>query len=157
MFYQQSIIASPASRLRLRVSLHTNNHCHSVGVITAVPPEMAGVASALLQIAFQAGSTIALAIQAGLLTVYPGSIGNWDNVKVSFWFEVGWAGVWCVGFLVWYRPGKRARAGTGVADVGEGTVEEGKDCDGALNARRSDTTLSENGERKREVWDSPVV
>lgn len=55
----------------------------SVGVITAVPAQTSGVASALLQVSFQAGSTIALAIQSGLLTVYPGSIGNWANVQVS--------------------------------------------------------------------------
>ena len=62
------------------------------------------MASAVLQVAFQAGSVIALAIQAGLLTIHPGSVGNWSNVRASLWFEFGWCAVWMVGFVAWYRP-----------------------------------------------------
>ncbi|WVQ80042.1 hypothetical protein IAT38_002143 [Cryptococcus sp. DSM 104549] len=76
---------------------------NNVGVMTSVPPEMAGVAGALLQVSVQVGNALALAIQSGLLTVYPGGIYNFDNVKVSWYFELGWTAVWLVGFLVFYR------------------------------------------------------
>ncbi|OCF55192.1 hypothetical protein L486_07305 [Kwoniella mangroviensis CBS 10435] len=55
----------------------------NVGVITAVPPSIAGIAGGLIQVAFQAGSALALGIQAGLLTVHPGSLGNFKNVLVG--------------------------------------------------------------------------
>jgi hypothetical protein len=59
----------------------------SVAVMTAVPPSMAGVAGATLQTAYQIGSSIALAIQAGLLTVNQGGIHNSANVQASWYFE----------------------------------------------------------------------
>lgn len=93
-------------------------------MIRSVPPEISGVAGGLLQVSFQAGSTIALAIQAGLLTVYPGEIENWRNVQVSFWFELAWAVVWLVGFLCWYRPAKEREVEDGVV---EGVLEKGKE------------------------------
>lgn len=40
----------------------------NVGVMTSVPPEQSGVAGAMLQVAFQVGSAVALSIQAGLFT-----------------------------------------------------------------------------------------
>ncbi|OCF72080.1 hypothetical protein I204_07344 [Kwoniella mangroviensis CBS 8886] len=55
----------------------------NVGVITAVPPSIAGIAGGLIQVSFQAGSALALGIQAGLLTVHPGSLGNFKNVLVG--------------------------------------------------------------------------
>ena len=79
----------------------------SVGVITAAPPEAAGVTSGLLQVAFQAGSSIALAIQAGLMTTREGGTSNWTNVQVVYWFMLGWAGVFTIVFLALYRPLKR--------------------------------------------------
>ena len=79
----------------------------SVGVILSAPKDKTGVASALLQVAFQAGSNIALAIQAALLTTYEGGVGNWANVRASFWFEFGWAVVWAIGFLLWYRESRK--------------------------------------------------
>ncbi|EKD01764.1 hypothetical protein A1Q2_03827 [Trichosporon asahii var. asahii CBS 8904] len=74
----------------------------TVGVMTSTPAEMAGVAGAVLQVAFQIGSTVGLSVQAGLLTV-----GSWPgNVKASLYFQMGWCALWLVGFLALYRPSK---------------------------------------------------
>lgn len=74
----------------------------TVGVMTSTPAEMAGVAGAVLQVAFQIGSTVGLSVQAGLLTV-----GSWPgNVKASLYFQMGWCGLWLVLFLALYRPSK---------------------------------------------------
>ena len=82
----------------------------NVGIMTSVPAEMGGVAGATLQTALRVGSAVALSIQSGLLTVDPGSIGDYDNVRASFYFEIGWGIVWLVGFLGCYRPNKISRA-----------------------------------------------
>jgi hypothetical protein len=78
----------------------------NVGIMTSVPAEMAGVAGAVLQVSLQVGSAVALSIQAGLLTVAPGSISNFTNVTTSWYFELGWGIVWLVAFLVFYKPQK---------------------------------------------------
>jgi len=96
----------------------------NVGIMTSVPPEMGGVAGAMLQTAFQVGSAVALSIQSGLLTVNPGSISNFENVQTSFYFEMGWGIVWLIGFVLLYRPKKTATA--------EGDAEEGKRVVAAL-------------------------
>lgn len=78
----------------------------NVGVMTSAPPDMAGVAGAVLQVAFQIGSTVGLSVQAGLLTV-----GEWPhNVKASFYFQMGWCALWLVLFLALYRPSKNQAA-----------------------------------------------
>lgn len=79
----------------------------NVGVMTSVPPEMAGVAGAVLQVALQVGSAVALSIQAGLLTIEPGNLTNWVNVRISYIFVLGWGVIWLVGFLVFYKPGRK--------------------------------------------------
>jgi hypothetical protein len=76
--------------------------------MTSVPPEMAGVAGAVLQIALQVGAAVALSIQAGLLTINEGGLDNFANTRISFYFQIGWAAVWVVAFLVFYRPAKGA-------------------------------------------------
>ena len=76
----------------------------NVGIMTSVPPEMTGVAGAVLQVALQVGSAIAMSIQAGLLTIEPGGIHNYTNVRTSWYFQLGWAIVWLIMFLVFYRP-----------------------------------------------------
>lgn len=76
----------------------------SVGVLRSVPAEMAGVAGAVLSSAFQLGPAVALSIQAGLLTVQPGNVGNWVNVRASFIFVLGWGVIWLVEFLVFFKP-----------------------------------------------------
>jgi len=76
----------------------------NVSVMTSVPPQMAGVAGAVLQVAAQIGMTIALSIQAGLLTVNEGWLYNFANVRISWSFELGWGVVWLIMFLVFYRP-----------------------------------------------------
>jgi hypothetical protein len=83
----------------------------------SVPPEMAGVAGAVLQVAFRIGSVVALAVQSGLETVNPGSISNFENVQASFYFEMGWEIVWVTAFLIFYRPKK--------TPTPEGAAEEG--------------------------------
>jgi hypothetical protein len=80
----------------------------NAGIMTAVPPEMAGVAGAVLQVALQVGSAVALSIQAGLLTIERGNITNWVNVRASFIFVLGWGLVWVLGFLVFYRPVRKS-------------------------------------------------
>lgn len=82
----------------------------NVGIMTSVPPEMAGVAGAVLQVALQVGSAVGLSVQAGLLTVQPGNLSNWVNVRSSFIFVIGWGALWLVGFLIFFRPGKTATA-----------------------------------------------
>ncbi|WWD19285.1 hypothetical protein CI109_103743 [Kwoniella shandongensis] len=82
-------------------------NANNVGVMTSVPPEMAGVAGALLQTAVQTGNAIALGVQSGLFTVHPGGIHDWRNVQASAYFEAGWAAVWMIGFIVLYKPKKR--------------------------------------------------
>lgn len=78
----------------------------NVGVMTSVPAEMAGVAGAVLQVSLQVGSAVALSVQAGLLTVNPGGIENLTNVKISWYFMLGWTLLWGIGFVVLYRPKK---------------------------------------------------
>lgn len=90
----------------------------NVGIMTSVPASEAGVCGAILQVALQVGSAVALSIQAGLFTVQEGGLENFENVKVSWYFELGWGLLWVVGFLIFYRPGKSANAG--------GEAEEGK-------------------------------
>lgn len=80
----------------------------NVGVMTSVPAEMSGVAGAVLQVALQVGSAVALSIQAGLLTIEPGWIYNFNNVRASWLFQLGWGIVWLIGFVVFFRPGKNA-------------------------------------------------
>lgn len=80
----------------------------NVGVMGAVPPEMAGVAGAILQVAMSVGLAASLSIQAGLLTVEAGNYGKWVNVRTSFIFTAAWGLVWLVGFLVLYRPGRKS-------------------------------------------------
>jgi hypothetical protein len=95
----------------------------NVAVMTSVPAEMAGVAGAVLQVALQVGSAVALSIQAGLFTINPGSIENFANVQASFYFELGWGIVWLIGFLVFYRPSKNTNGSAeGEAENGERKV-----------------------------------
>ncbi|WOO85314.1 putative MFS-type transporterc [Vanrija pseudolonga] len=78
----------------------------NVGVMTAVPPEMAGVAGAILQVSFQMGTAVGFSVQSGLLTIKPGGLTNPTNVHASFYFQLGWAALWFLGFAVLYRPSK---------------------------------------------------
>ena len=71
--------------------------------MTAVPPDQAGVAGALLQSLMQLGSATGISVQDGLFTVHPGSVDNFANVQISWWFGVGWVGVFAVIFAVFYR------------------------------------------------------
>ncbi|KAL7419423.1 hypothetical protein Q5752_006261 [Cryptotrichosporon argae] len=89
----------------------------TVGVMLAVPSDMAGVAGAVLQVAFQAGAAVGFAVQAGLLTVNDGGVANYENIQASFYFQLGWIILWLVGFLVLYRPAENVS--TGAADSAE--------------------------------------
>jgi hypothetical protein len=79
--------------------------------MTSVPPESSGVAGALLQVSLQVGTVIALSIQAGLLTLNPGSFEEFSNIQASFWFQFGWCLFNLAIFLAFYKPGPLA-AGT---------------------------------------------
>ena len=74
----------------------------NVLVMTSVPSEIAGVAGSMLQV----GSAVALSVQAGLLTVHPGSIYNSANVQASYYFQLGVTALLLVAFIVFYKPSK---------------------------------------------------
>ncbi|ADV23629.1 efflux protein EncT [Cryptococcus gattii Ru294] len=78
----------------------------SVGAMCAVPADVGGVAGATLQVAYQVGAAVSFAVQAGLFTVNEGGISNFDNIRASFYFEIGFIALWLIGFLVFYRPPK---------------------------------------------------
>lgn len=78
--------------------------------MTAAPPEISGVVGGMVQAAIQAGNVIALTVQAGLLTIHPGGVGDYRNVTASFAFMIGWGGACLIGFWVFYRPGKPANS-----------------------------------------------
>ncbi|WOO78849.1 putative MFS-type transporterc [Vanrija pseudolonga] len=78
----------------------------NVGIMTAVPEEMAGVAGAIFQVALQMGSAIGFSVQAGLFTIKEGGLTNPTNIHASFYFQLGWVALWLIGFAVLYRPSK---------------------------------------------------
>ncbi|WVO21375.1 uncharacterized protein IAS62_002683 [Cryptococcus decagattii] len=78
----------------------------SVGAMCAVPANVGGVAGATLQVAYQVGAAVSFAVQAGLFTVNEGGISNFDNIRASLYFEIGFIALWLIGFLVFYRPPK---------------------------------------------------
>jgi hypothetical protein len=80
----------------------------SITVMTTVPPQMSGVAGAMLQVSLQVGAVIGLSVQAGLLTRRPGLIANYENVQASFWFQFGWCLFNLIIFLAFFRAGKVA-------------------------------------------------
>lgn len=84
------------------------------GLMTAVPPDQAGVAGALLQSLMQLGSAAGISIQDGLFTVHPGSVDNFANVQISWWFGVGWVGLFAIIFAACYRQPKVADSSEGV-------------------------------------------
>lgn len=71
--------------------------------MTAAPAEQAGVVGAILQTAIQAGNAVAVSIQAGLMTIYPGGITDFRNIAASFYFVMGWGALWLVLFWVFFR------------------------------------------------------
>ena len=75
-----------------------------VAVMLVAPPEQAGVVGAVLQTSMQASTVIALSIQAGIMTIRPGGIEDIINVRASWYFQLGWLGLWLIGFLALYRP-----------------------------------------------------
>lgn len=84
----------------------------NVAIMTSVPAEVSGVTGAVLQVGIQLGATIGFAIQAGLLTVNPGGLQNPENLRASFYFQLGWGALWLIGFLALYREPKRASTDT---------------------------------------------
>jgi hypothetical protein len=82
--------------------------------MTAVPPDMAGVAGATLQVSFQVGFAVGFAVRAGLFTIPPGGLANRNNVNASFYFQLGWCALWLVFFPVCYRPSKAVQVGQAV-------------------------------------------
>ncbi|EIW68412.1 hypothetical protein TREMEDRAFT_32556 [Tremella mesenterica DSM 1558] len=84
----------------------------NITVMTSVPPQMSGVAGALLQVSLQVGAVIGLSVQAGLLTREPGSFMNYANVQASFWFQAGWSFLNMIAFLIFFRPQKKTNGET---------------------------------------------
>jgi hypothetical protein len=72
--------------------------------MTAAPPEIAGVVGGMVQAASQAGNVIGLTIQAGLLTIHPGGVGEWKNVTASFAFMIGWGAACLIAFWIFFKP-----------------------------------------------------
>ncbi|BEI80665.1 hypothetical protein CcaverHIS002_0111940 [Cutaneotrichosporon cavernicola] len=89
----------------------------NVAIMTSVPAEMSGVTGAVLQVGLQLGATIGFATQAGLLTVNEGGLSNPENLRASFYFQLGWCALFLIMFLVFYRPSKAQAAST--ADAAE--------------------------------------
>ncbi|WWC93545.1 hypothetical protein V866_000380 [Kwoniella sp. B9012] len=99
-----SIIGSPA----MQIVMNSCNVC----AMMSVDPHESGVAGAILQTSFQIGSTVALSIQSGLLTVYPQSYFDIRNIRASWYFMLGWTVVWTIVFAVLYRQPKGRLSGT---------------------------------------------
>lgn len=78
----------------------------NVALMTSVDPKTAGVAGAMLQVAFQIGSSVAFGVQAGLFTVNEGGLSNYENVHASFYFQLGWMILSLIGFVIFYRQPK---------------------------------------------------
>ncbi|WVQ73654.1 hypothetical protein IAR50_003234 [Cryptococcus sp. DSM 104548] len=79
----------------------------NIVIMTSTPPDMSGVAGALVQVALQLGTVIGLSVQAGLLTLHPGGMENFSNVQASFWFVLGWALLNALVCAVCYRQLKK--------------------------------------------------
>lgn len=84
----------------------------NVAIMTSVPAEMSGVTGAILQVGLQLGGTIAFAVQAGMLTVNPGGLENPENLRASLYFQMGWAALWLIMFLAFYRNPKQPISST---------------------------------------------
>ncbi|KAL0244039.1 hypothetical protein I308_105302 [Cryptococcus tetragattii IND107] len=78
----------------------------NITVMTSVPPEISGVAGAMLQVALQVGAAISLTVQAGLLTLNPGGMTNYANVQASLWFQFGWLLLNALMIIVFFRRSK---------------------------------------------------
>jgi hypothetical protein len=72
--------------------------------MSAVPSHQSGVAGAILQTATQMGNVVALAVQAGLLTVHPGGVNDFRNLRASWAFMITLGGLCILGFWTFYRP-----------------------------------------------------
>lgn len=73
----------------------------AINLITYCPPEMAGVASAWVQVLAQVGGAITLAVQAGL---QGDSIFDWRNGPArGFWFMLAWTAVLGGQFVLFYK------------------------------------------------------
>ncbi|ODO11534.1 hypothetical protein I350_00314 [Cryptococcus amylolentus CBS 6273] len=75
--------------------------CTSINLITYCPPEMAGVAGALVQVVAQIASAITLAVQAS----FEGQgVQDWNvAARRSFYFQIAWTAVLCIQFVVFFR------------------------------------------------------
>lgn len=80
----------------------------NVALTTAVDPQMAGVAGAVLQVAFQICSAVGFGVQAGMFTIQPGGLDDYRNVQASFYFQLGWGVLWLFLFVLLYRVPKTA-------------------------------------------------
>ena len=78
----------------------------NVALMTSVDPKNAGVAGAMLQVAFQIGSAVALGVQSGLFTVNEGGIANVGNIHAGFYFQLGWTILSLIAFIIFYRQPK---------------------------------------------------
>lgn len=78
----------------------------NITVMTSVPPEISGVAGAMLQVSLQVGAAISLTVQAGLLTLNPGGMTNYANVQASLWFQFGWLVLNALIIIVFFRQNK---------------------------------------------------
>ncbi|WVQ71581.1 hypothetical protein IAR50_001121 [Cryptococcus sp. DSM 104548] len=75
--------------------------CTSINLITYCPPEMAGVAGALVQVVAQIASAVTLAVQAS----FEGEgVEDWNMAaRRSFYFQIAWTAVLCIQFVVFFR------------------------------------------------------
>nr|XP_019047879.1 hypothetical protein I302_04499 [Kwoniella bestiolae CBS 10118]OCF26809.1 hypothetical protein I302_04499 [Kwoniella bestiolae CBS 10118] len=98
-YYFPSLFVGSASAMIVFLGIN-------ITVMTSSPPSMSGVAGALLQVSLQIGAVIGLSIQAGLLTLEEGDIGNFHNVQASWWFVFGWLLLNAMLVLVFFKNNK---------------------------------------------------
>jgi hypothetical protein len=87
-----------------------------VGIVTAAPPDQTGTVGALLNMAMQLSTAVAMSIQAGIFSLYPGGVRNMSNVRASYYVEIGWTVLWLIGFVVFYRPDRKYKSDPEKAD-----------------------------------------
>ncbi|WVQ81118.1 hypothetical protein IAT38_003240 [Cryptococcus sp. DSM 104549] len=81
----------------------------SINLVQYCPPEMAGVAGAWINVLFQVGGAIALAVQAGMESVSftSGVVPSWmDAGARSYYFIIGWTAALAAGYVVFYKQPK---------------------------------------------------
>jgi hypothetical protein len=95
----------------------------------------------------QVGGAAVFSIQAGLLTIFPGSISNFHNLQASWWFFAGWYLVNVLAVMVLFRDVKK-KDRTSEAD-GERDQQEAASPDMNAASKEEDVVESPKGRTKK--------